>query len=273
MRLSHNISLIWKRQVFCRHWHEDFTQLLELLGFGAGIYLIGCSDQIVYIGQSCRLDQRPIESLGNIYHRVPDTSLPWSIAIAPCPADEMHERESTAIRAYAPRLNTSIPSIARSQCRMPEVIGVAAVFHNQDGPGGAFDPNNLKRQMELAKANSSPPWKERKRRRKTEKRESQHTEMLATPFEWSDEDTADLLRAYGVPLSEPLRFKINLCKDGSVVTKDGEYTGTWEMDENEHPSFIPTGASEPLFFDIWVGMLCERIRKWHEANTGEAISD
>jgi len=77
-----------------------------------------------------------------------------------------------------------------------------------------------------------------------------------------------LIKAYGVPQSEPLRFKINLCDDGSVVTKDGEYIGTWGMDENAHPSFLPDGASEPLFFDMFVGILSERIREWHEANTG-----
>lgn len=256
-----------------RNRHEDFTALLAGPLGSSGIYLIGCADQIVYIGQTNNLHQRPIESLGNIYHRVPDTSLPWSIAFAPCPYEDMDERESTAIRAYAPRFNTSIPSVGKSQGRMPEVVAIAPVFQNQDGPGDAFSLANLQRQMELAEANSNPPWKERKRRRKAVKREPQYTEILATPFELSDEDAADLLGAYGVPLSEPLRFKINLCNDGSVVTKDGEYIGTWEMDENEHPSFFPTGASEPLFFDVWVGMLCERIREWHEANTGEAISE
>ena len=57
---------------------------------------------------------------------------------------------------------------------------------------------------------------------------------------------------------------------GSVVTKDGEIIGTWEMDENGHPSFTPNGASEPLFFDVFVGLLCKSIDEWHEANTGDA---
>jgi hypothetical protein len=156
---------------------------------------------------------------------------------------------------------------------MPEVIGVAAVFQNQDGRGGAFEPENLTRQMELAEANANPPWNEGKRRRKTNKWGHRHTDMLATPFEWSRDAVEDLFRIYGVLLREPLHFKINLCDDGSVVTKDGEYIGAWAMDENAHPSFSPTGVLEPLFLDLSVGILCERIKEWHEANTGEAISE
>lgn len=36
-------------------------------------------------------------------------------------------------------------------------------------------------------------------------------------------------------LAQPYRFKINLCEDGSVVTMDGEYIGTWEMDASNTP--------------------------------------
>ena len=62
-----------------------------------------------------------------------------------------------------------------------------------------------------------------------------------------------------------LRWKINLLNDGSVVTQDGEYLGTWEGDENGHPSFTPDGESDVLFFDVYVGMLCERIEQWWQA--------
>lgn len=268
-RLDRELFLLWNRQVFCRNRHKDFDTLLSIPRGSSGIYLIGCASEIVYVGQTWRLTERPIESLGNIYHRVPDTSLPWSIAFVPCPTEEMDELESTAIRSYAPRFNTSIPSIiAKSQGRMPEVMGVAAVFQDQERPCGAFNPENLRRQMEHAEANPNPPWKAKKRRRKTTKREPQHTYIFNTPLEWTKEAADVLIKAYGVPLSEPLRFKINLCDDGSVVTKDGEYIGTWGMDENAHPSFLPDGASEPLFFDMFVGILSERIREWHEANTG-----
>ncbi|MEI1246533.1 hypothetical protein [Rhizobium aouanii] len=40
------------------------------------------------------------------------------------------------------------------------------------------------------------------------------------------------------------------------------------MDENEHSSFIPDGASEPLFFDVFLGSLCRRIEDWLQNNTG-----
>jgi hypothetical protein len=64
-----------------------------------------------------------------------------------------------------------------------------------------------------------------------------------------------------------LQWKINLLDDGSVVTRDGEYLGTWEADENDHPSFTPDGESEVLFFDVFVGSLCQRIEEWREKNT------
>jgi hypothetical protein len=78
------------------------------------------------------------------------------------------------------------------------------------------------------------------------------------------------VKSFGVPLRKPLPFKINLCDDSSVVTEEGEVIGMWQMDENAHPSFFPNGSSEPLFFDVFVGLLCEKIREWHEANTGGA---
>jgi hypothetical protein len=56
-------------------------------------------------------------------------------------------------------------------------------------------------------------------------------------------------------LAQPYRFKINLCDDGSVVTRHGEYLGTWEMDENDQPSFTPDGETEVLFLEIWIGPL------------------
>jgi hypothetical protein len=271
MMIGSAVFHVWKRQVFQRNRHEEFDTLLSMPGYSSGIYLIACAGEIVYVGQSWDLARRSIESLGNHYHRVTNTALPWSIAFAPCPPDEMDERESTAIRSYAPGFNTSIPSPAKSQSRMPDFVGVAAVFQDQDGPCGAFDPENLKRQVETAEENPNPPWKRKKKRRKTIRREPPHIEMPTVPFEWTKEDAAEVVKAYGVSLSEPLRFKINLCDDGSVVTKDGEWIGTWEMDENAHPSFHPDGASEPLFFDVFVGLICEKIKKWHEANSDETI--
>lgn len=63
-----------------------------------------------------------------------------------------------------------------------------------------------------------------------------------------------------------LRWKINLLDDGSVVTRDGEYLGTWQSDENDHPSFTPDGESEAIFFEIHVGSLCDRIEEWRQSS-------
>ncbi|MCV9941771.1 MULTISPECIES: hypothetical protein [unclassified Rhizobium] len=92
--------------------------------------------------------------------------------------------------------------------------------------------------------------------------------MSFVPIELTKEEVAELVAYHGVSLAEPLRFNINLGYDGSVVTKDGEIVGTWVMDENEHSSFIPDGASEPLFFDVFLGSLCRRIEDWLQNNTG-----
>jgi len=262
---------LWKRQVFLRNRHKEFDHLLAIRGRTSGIYLIASAGEIVYIGQSWDLSRRSIESLGIQYHRVPDTSLPWSIAFAPCPPAEMDERESTAIRTFAPQFNTSLPSIAKSRSRMPNIVGVAAVFQDQDRPCGAFKQENLERQKRRAETNQNPPWAKKKKRRKTVKREIRSFETPSEPFKWTEDEAEELFKHYGVSLNEPLRFKINLCDEGSVVTKDGEYLGKWEMDENEHPSFYPDGALEPLFFDSFVGLLCQRITEWHETNTGEEI--
>ncbi len=147
---NHKQFVAWRRQVFVRNPHRELNSLYAGVMGRSGIYLIGCADEIVYIGQAWDLSERPIDSLGRFYHRVPDVALPWSLALAPCSPDEMHERESTAIRAFAPRFNTSIPSIPASEGRMPEIIGFAAVFQDQVSTGGAFDEENLRRQMERA---------------------------------------------------------------------------------------------------------------------------
>lgn len=61
-----------------------------------------------------------------------------------------------------------------------------------------------------------------------------------------------------------LRFAINLLPDGSVVTMEGEYLGTWDTDETDaFYLFTPVGASEPLFVDPYRWSLCEKIERWH----------
>lgn len=261
---------LWKRQVFLRSRHEDFDALLSMC-FRTGIYLIGCASEVVYVGQTSSFDERPIQSLGNIYHRVDDTSLPWSIAFAPCLPEEMNERESTAIRAYAPRFNTSIPSLEKSRGRLPEIVAAGAIFKDQDGPCGAFRPGSLQRQIERTLTNPSPPWARKRTRAKSTTKEAGPTVSSAIPVVWTKKDSGSLVKAYGVPVDGPLRFPINLCDEGSVVTKDGEFLGTWTMDEHEHPSFTPDGALEPLLSHALVGLLCLDIRAWHEGTEEDNV--
>lgn len=340
MPTSSALFHLWKRQVFLRNRHDELTSLLGCSWVHTGIYMIGCAERVVYIGQSNQLVQRSIDSLGRVYHRIPDTSLPWSIAFAPCPYEDMDEYESAAIRAYAPEFNTSIPSIDKSAGRMPVIAGMAQVFSDQATPSTAFLPDSLERQIEAALKNATPPWRKGKaisgsqfsalpvqefdlrdvntagrdffdalssQRRRAQRRTApkQRPERIKTyvehrgveihidevtaneageprlTFEWmaksygkvvgtgaeADKATAatKAIAAADEHLAQPYRFKINLCDDGSVVTRDGEYIGTWEMDENDHPSFTPLGETEVLFFEMWVGLLCQKIAEWHEA--------
>jgi len=62
-----------------------------------------------------------------------------------------------------------------------------------------------------------------------------------------------------------MRYKINLLDDGSVVTKDGEYLGTWGTDDTDAIyEFTPDGSSEVLFSAMFVGILCKSIEAWHD---------
>ncbi|NDW46361.1 hypothetical protein [Ruegeria sp. PrR005] len=130
----------------------------------------------------------------------------------------------------------------------------------------------MAQQMVDALANPAPPWSRKKKRRKSEPRPAVETDEFIAPVEWTEEDAAALVKSYGVSLSEPLKFPINLCDEGSVVTKDGEFIGTWAMDAHAFPSFTPDGASSPLFTASLVGILCMDIRDWYEAETGEEIA-
>jgi hypothetical protein len=138
MLTSSALYHLWKRQVFLRNRHDELTSLLGCSWLNTGIYMIGCADRVVYIGQSNQLSQRSIDSLGRVYHRVQDTSLSWSMAFAPCAHEDMDEYESAAIRAYAPEFNTSIPSTEKSLGRMPVIAGSAQVFAGQSTPSTAF---------------------------------------------------------------------------------------------------------------------------------------
>jgi hypothetical protein len=61
-----------------------------------------------------------------------------------------------------------------------------------------------------------------------------------------------------------LRYCINLLDDGSVVTADGEYLGTWGADETDAIyEFTPDGEIEPLLTHPHIPFLCEKIENWH----------
>ena len=262
----------WNRHVFCRSPHGDIAELLTTPMGSSGIYLIGCAKEIVYVGQSLNLSTRPIESLGRYYHRVPDATLPWSLALAPCVPEEMNERESTAIRRYAPKFNTSIPNVPKSQGRMPDVIGVAAVFQDQDGPCGAFDTENLKRQTEKARVNLNPSWRRKRTRRKSVRVEPRLKMSLAIGEVGPREDFAFSTRFFAVLRRRPLPFKINLCEGGDVITRDGVIIGVWILGGSREVLFLPNDAYEPRFRDENLGRLCNQIREWYEADTGDVIS-
>lgn len=66
-----------------------------------------------------------------------------------------------------------------------------------------------------------------------------------------------------------LRFAINLLNDGSVVTQDGEYLGTWDTDESDAIyEFTPDGMNTPLLRDPFMGFLCKSIANWHDKRDG-----
>lgn len=155
---------------------------------------------------------------------------------------------------------------------LTEIIGYAAVFQDQLSSGGAFDEGNLRRQMERAAENPSPPWRQGKQRRKTGKREPKpKLPPLDPPTQLTGDSLREAWQRYGVPSDGALIYPINLCDDGSVVTRDGEVIGTWSMDQYEAPSFRPDDAIIPLLEAPLVGLLCMRIREWHESKAGEKL--
>lgn len=59
-----------------------------------------------------------------------------------------------------------------------------------------------------------------------------------------------------------MKYNINLLPDGSVVTRDGEYLGAWESDDNDHLSFTPDGAAGPVLHHPFRYRLRELIGEW-----------
>lgn len=72
-----------------------------------------------------------------------------------------------------------------------------------------------------------------------------------------------------------LPYDINLVgwgetDSGDVVTKDGEYLGRWEADENDHAAFFPDGEPEKKIFNPFLGLLISDIRQWKLKRDGKA---
>lgn len=65
-------------------------------------------------------------------------------------------------------------------------------------------------------------------------------------------------------------YAINLWDDMSVVTRDGEVIGTWGLIDGAIYTFTPTGSSEVMFIDPFVGPLCGEIQRWHEGNANQS---
>jgi hypothetical protein len=172
------LSNLWGRHSWGKRTrHQDIDdifrgRLSKIAGFGGvrGIYLIGCGDRIVYIGQSINISHRSIESLARFYHQIDDITLSWSIGLAPVDEEvyPFNELESTAIRKYAPIFNTSIPSKLNSKGREPKITHIARVFADQDKNCTAFELKNLEKQAREAENNPSPLWQKGNKRRKNE---------------------------------------------------------------------------------------------------------
>lgn len=265
-----SLRSLWRRHVFIRSMHPKLESLLIETSFRNGIYFIGCGDEVVYIGQTNSFERRTIESLGRIYHRIADTSLPWSLGLADCHRD-FNELESTAIRNLAPKFNTSVPAKTKSQGEEPQIEVVVPIFADQgDDHGGAFLPENLKEQSKRAEQNPKPPWMQGHSTRRSSEEVAEEAlqkaiEKYGPPKKlvWDAETKRELMREKGVRDGEPLRFDVNLIESGDVVTIDGEYLGTWDIDENGFVYFKADGEDKETLMDVFVGSLCRKINEWY----------
>lgn len=64
-----------------------------------------------------------------------------------------------------------------------------------------------------------------------------------------------------------LKYNINLLRDGSVVTRDGEFLGTYHLDAEDHPWFTPEGETKPMISHPFIPSFCAAIEDWHNAET------
>lgn len=72
-----------------------------------------------------------------------------------------------------------------------------------------------------------------------------------------------------------LPYPVNLididdAETGDVITRDGEFLGTWHYNSSEFWfSFIPDGETEPAVDGVSVRELCYRISGWLKVRDGE----
>lgn len=51
---------------------------------------------------------------------------------------------------------------------------------------------------------------------------------------------------------------------GDVITRDGEFLGTWDLVEGVFWSFTPDGADNSLCFEPRLGAFCYLIEAWND---------
>ncbi|WP_374428704.1 hypothetical protein [Tabrizicola sp.] len=61
-------------------------------------------------------------------------------------------------------------------------------------------------------------------------------------------------------------------ESGDVVTMDGEIIGTWVLDPEDHPGFIPLGGTEQIIWSPWIGQFCKLVKEWHEEREAQRLS-
>lgn len=67
-----------------------------------------------------------------------------------------------------------------------------------------------------------------------------------------------------------LQHRVNLLSDGTVVTDEGEYLGTWDTDETDaFFRFFPDGSTEPLLIHPFKPGLVRMIEDWQAEKPDE----
>ncbi|GEM_PF-2395076 len=59
-----------------------------------------------------------------------------------------------------------------------------------------------------------------------------------------------------------LQYLYNFLATGDVVTRDGEFLGTWERDAEGHPLFYPEGRTGVCLWNVALPLLSDEIHEW-----------